>query len=246
MKRTIKLLAWLYPSSWRKRYGAEFEALLEDTKPSFRDSLDIFWGALKMQLTTWTLAKIVVVFSIFGVLVAVGISLVLPKDYVLQSTIIAEAGDASSLLTAKRLIQQSAFDRQSLASIIEQCDLYPQDRGRISQDALVDRMSRHIRVISPLVDSARNGSTAIFNLQFDYPDAEGAQRVNAKLISLVMAGNLYARSNSIFRVLDPPPLVRMPTRPGFVRIAGLGLLAGLLVGLLLTGVIKGRTSMLPS
>jgi hypothetical protein len=33
MKRTMRFLARLYPSSWRKRYGAELDALLEDATP---------------------------------------------------------------------------------------------------------------------------------------------------------------------------------------------------------------------
>jgi hypothetical protein len=52
MKRTMRFLVWLYPSTWRKRYGAEFEALLEDATPSAQDAFDVFWGALKMQMTT--------------------------------------------------------------------------------------------------------------------------------------------------------------------------------------------------
>ena len=32
MKRILKWLARLYPSAWRNRYGAEYEALLEQTQ----------------------------------------------------------------------------------------------------------------------------------------------------------------------------------------------------------------------
>lgn len=44
MRRTVRLLGPLYPSSWRRRYGAEFDALLEDTAPTGRDAIDILWG----------------------------------------------------------------------------------------------------------------------------------------------------------------------------------------------------------
>jgi ABC-type transporter Mla subunit MlaD len=56
MKRAMKLLARLYPSSWRERYGAEFEALLEDANPSAWHAIDVLWGALKMQLTGITIS----------------------------------------------------------------------------------------------------------------------------------------------------------------------------------------------
>jgi hypothetical protein len=45
MKRIMRFLVRLYPSSWRKRYGAEFDALLEDAMPTARDTFDLFWGA---------------------------------------------------------------------------------------------------------------------------------------------------------------------------------------------------------
>ena len=58
MKPALKFLARLYPPSWRKRYGTEFEVLLEDATPSVRDVFDLLCGALKMQITTWSFGKI--------------------------------------------------------------------------------------------------------------------------------------------------------------------------------------------
>jgi hypothetical protein len=41
----------LYPEAWRERYGAEFDALLEDVSPSFGDVCDVLGGALRARLT---------------------------------------------------------------------------------------------------------------------------------------------------------------------------------------------------
>lgn len=241
MKRALKLLARLYPSSWRERYGAEFEALLDDAKPSARDTIDVLWAALKMQLATWTPARIIVVSSILGMIVAAAVSLALPKDYALQSKVIVETGDESALPTANRVIQQSLFDRQSLASIIEECNLYPRDRGRVSEDALIDKMARNIRVAPTPVSSIRNGNIGAFDVQFNYPDPDVAQRVDAKLAGLVIAGNLYAHSNLIFRVVDPPTPVHTPAWPGLARLGCFGLLAGFLVGFLIVDLSNLHT-----
>jgi hypothetical protein len=43
MKRMLKLLARLYPAEWRRRYGAEYEALLEEKTPRVRDLFDVLW-----------------------------------------------------------------------------------------------------------------------------------------------------------------------------------------------------------
>jgi hypothetical protein len=40
-----------------------------------------------------------------------------------------------------------AFDREDLALIIQKCNLYFRDRGRMSQDELIDKMNRNIHVI---------------------------------------------------------------------------------------------------
>ena len=41
----MKRLVRLYPSSWRKRYGAELEALADDVGPGIAGSLDLVLGA---------------------------------------------------------------------------------------------------------------------------------------------------------------------------------------------------------
>lgn len=46
----MKHLLALYPKAWRRRYGAEFEALLEDEGGSFRVLLDVLIGALDAHL----------------------------------------------------------------------------------------------------------------------------------------------------------------------------------------------------
>jgi hypothetical protein len=61
MKSIVRILAMLYPASWRARYGAEFEALLDDVSPSSRQALDVFLGAMSMQITTWNFGKVVAI-----------------------------------------------------------------------------------------------------------------------------------------------------------------------------------------
>ena len=46
MKQLIRFAAKLYPRSWRERYGAEFEALLDDTGADPRIALNVFTEAI--------------------------------------------------------------------------------------------------------------------------------------------------------------------------------------------------------
>ena len=50
MKRLIRLASLLYPSSWRRRYAREFEALLDDVKPGPRQLFDVLKGAIAMRV----------------------------------------------------------------------------------------------------------------------------------------------------------------------------------------------------
>ncbi len=82
MKPWIHLATRLYPSAWRKRYGTEFQALLEDVNPGWRELFDVFGGALKMQLTTGaTYLKLGAAFALAGLLIATVASFVIPKEY---------------------------------------------------------------------------------------------------------------------------------------------------------------------
>ena len=50
MKLLIRCAAKLYPRSWRERYGAEFDALLDDIGSDPRIALDVLTEALGMQV----------------------------------------------------------------------------------------------------------------------------------------------------------------------------------------------------
>ena len=60
MKSWIRLMARLYPKSWRQRYGAEFDALLDDAKPTWRDGFDVLRRALDMHMKAWNFPKLAV------------------------------------------------------------------------------------------------------------------------------------------------------------------------------------------
>jgi hypothetical protein len=50
MKRAIRFLARLYPAAWRRRYGAEFDALLEDESPTLGSAMNVLLGAVRAHV----------------------------------------------------------------------------------------------------------------------------------------------------------------------------------------------------
>ena len=71
MKRWLRWTIWLYPAAWRARYVREFDALLDDLRPGWRDLWDTFRGAILMQLSTPAVyLKVGAVTAVIGALVA--------------------------------------------------------------------------------------------------------------------------------------------------------------------------------
>ena len=52
MKRLARMIVILYPVAWRRRYGDELNALIEDSGSGWRVVLDLLKEAVKMQFKT--------------------------------------------------------------------------------------------------------------------------------------------------------------------------------------------------
>ena len=82
MSRLMRLLARLYPASWRSRYEAEFDALLEDVKPGWGALFDILQGAAVTQVRTGSVVKIAIftaVMGLAGLLIGLAVSVGMPE-----------------------------------------------------------------------------------------------------------------------------------------------------------------------
>jgi uncharacterized protein involved in exopolysaccharide biosynthesis len=247
MKRIMRFLVRLYPSSWRKRYGAELYALLEDAPPSARDAFDVFWGALKMQMTTWNFGRITLACSVAGILVAVVMSFALPVHYVSQAVLIVTPAHGPTSTGENGLfvanLVRDVFSREDLASVIQEHNLYAPERASMPLNEVIDKMKRHIELQLMSPASPGNRNTQTIAVRFAYSDAHLAQQVNEELMSRFMEGTLNApqlNSSWIFRVPAPPTLPLRPTAPNRTQFAAEGLLAGLLAGLTLAIVVTSR------
>ena len=79
MTRLVRLAVSLYPRRWRRRYAREFEALLEDVGPGWRELCDVVQGALTMQIRT--LGTIPVASALAGALAGGIIAMRAPEMY---------------------------------------------------------------------------------------------------------------------------------------------------------------------
>jgi len=221
----MKFLIKLYPAWWRQRYGRELEALLEDS--GSRDAWDLFRGAMEIQMKTWSFGRFVTVCCIAGVVLAGTVAFSMPYRY--RSTAVLKANSRDPGVWSG--LTRAAFTPQALSDIIDRERLYagaPADDG-------IDRMRRAIR-IEPAAPS-------LVRVSFAGEDPVQAQRVSQELVGRIVTANLNPSANPnglTVQLVTPADLAKKQIERKRYGLAGLGLPAGLLFGVVLALILRRR------
>jgi LPS O-antigen subunit length determinant protein (WzzB/FepE family) len=223
MKPLVRLATCLYPSAWRKRYGNEFQALLEDVNPGWRELFNVFGGAIKMQLTTGaTYLKLGAGFAIAGLLVATVASFVVQKQYV--STAVLRIADVDDLAKAETKV----LSRTSLSQVIQDpsVQLYPSERSDQPLEDVIEYMRTRAIHITVLPDRHT------VQVSFSYTDKNKARAVVRMLIVKLSHAFEGAQTGLNLEILDPPSLPESAASPKRPAMLITGLACGLLLGLM--------------
>jgi uncharacterized protein involved in exopolysaccharide biosynthesis len=241
MRRWIRLATRLYPRSWRERYDVEFQVLLDDVRPGWRELLDVMRSALIMRLTIdSTHWKFGTALALAGAVLAAGVSFVVPNRYVSSALIRFTSDDQIAQ------IQQSVLSRGSLVELIcrPSLNLYRRERQRKPLEDIVEDMRRDIHIRRLVIGGARAAQ-----ITFAYPDKDKAQATTRALLEQMTQANVSvnrqrrwawqwaspttpAPAGENLEILDPPSLAQTSTKTNRLRIMVFGLGAGLLLGLL--------------
>ena len=227
MRRLIRFAAGLYPRSWRKRYGIEFDALLEETAPDWRGLLDILQGALAMQIRIF--GPTMACFGAIGALIAVAVAFRLPSEY--RSSAVVQVQTAESSTAVRELLQDS-FTQSAIGAVIttEKLYNYQGDRDVRSSNNVIHRFRQAIGV--QVLPAAANSGATTLEITFRDRDPVRAQRVAAELIRLTLEGSLARQPHGFTRIFVPVPpnLDTTPIWPNRWLITALGCAAGMLTG----------------
>ena len=232
MKTLLRILARLYPAAWRKRYGAEFEALIEDARPGLGGALDILKGALAMQVTSWTPSRVLAVSAVAGVLIAIGIAYAMPRKWSSAAVIQADVQTPDRVNT----LAQTALSRGALATILHNSGIYRDNLKTMPEEDVLEIFKRSIKV-SPV----RSASGNAFQVRFTYGDPRLAQQVTQALAASFIESNFTNPEPGVFRLVEVANLPQQPINPTFSgKIATAGLGGGLLIGAPLAGFLYWR------
>jgi hypothetical protein len=213
MKSWIRLAALLYPKAWRQRYGREFESLVEDTDPLWRDIWDVARSAVEMQMATWSIAKIAGIAGVAGALIATGLASRIPHQYA-ASGAVQSAADLRSRLPG---LEREVLSRRFLSTVVAQEDLYKAERRDTPMEEIADRMrSEKIHITA-----ATNG---VVQVSFLDEDPARAQRVAHWILNQIV----YVEPS--LRVAALPAIRSEPVAPSRWPRIGWGLAIGLAAG----------------
>ena len=160
MKWAVRLALGLYPQWWRRRYGRELEALVEDSMHGWSTVFDVARGALVMQMKDFRIIPLLA--ALVGAFMATVLYVRAPALYASSSTIRltgSSVGDPKA--------EWSLALRTSLADAVPTADL------------------RSISVI--LMDSG--SESALVRISHTAPSAEAADRVTRKLVAAALGGS---------------------------------------------------------
>ena len=237
MKRILRLLIRLYPAWWRRRYGKELEALLEDS--GSRDAWDLFRGAMEIQMKSWSFGRTVTICGIAGVLLA-GAAAFLLRPYPYQSTATLKLAPPDTDAFVRTT--QAAFTRNALVSIINDYNLYPRERRNMPMEDVIDNVMRREIQVRPVAPD-------LAQVSFAYEDPIAVQRVSQALIGRLIAANL---TTSVVKASEQSApgarleVLQSPSRPK-KQVAKLGLASlpfplGLLFGVVLALILRRRAA----
>src|SRR5258708_668401 len=149
MRPAIRFVARLYPVSWRDRYGREFNALVDDVNPGWRDLLDVLGRGLELRVATWGFRKIVAACVMAGALFGGVLSPMMPDQSVSIAAIRVHAAQQPvpahpSVLSIIDIAWNKAVTRDSLVGLIERNHLYERERASRSMDYATDRIDQRM------------------------------------------------------------------------------------------------------
>jgi polysaccharide chain length determinant protein (PEP-CTERM system associated) len=108
----------------------------------------------------------------------------MPKDYVTPNV-------TDDLQARLQSITQQILSRTRLLHIIEELNLYADQRGRLNPDELVERMRKDIEIA--LVFDEHHTAITSFNIYYSSRDPHLAQQVTGELTNLFISENLELR-----------------------------------------------------
>jgi len=205
MKRFLSLIIRLYPRAWRERYGNEFEALIEDSRPRGRMIFDLLKGAVAMQFAMPNLGRVLTVMTIAGLAAGFGISYTVKPRYESHAELVfsSTSSQPSDLVIAFLHYRDEIMSRLQLSRIIQDpgLSLYAEEVRTSSIEDVIDTMRSDLKFEM----TNATARSLQFRVAFGFSDAEKAQATIRAVCSRLqeLLDQNRARAKTIAAPRDP-------------------------------------------
>lgn len=154
MNRLLRWTLRLYPRSWRDRYGAELEALLEDKGATYVDLPDLLRGALTLRLKT---NAPLLLFAAAGLCLGLAMHSWAAPDY--RATVTGPHSGSTEAIQARA---KDLMRNPSLHLFVQTYNLYREPRENHPLEEVLEQMRRDISI-------AKTSDNQVA-VSFRYPD----------------------------------------------------------------------------
>ncbi|HYA18537.1 MAG TPA: hypothetical protein VEF06_13785 [Bryobacteraceae bacterium] len=214
-----RFLIRLYPAQWRARYGEEFQALLEDAPPRWSSLFDLFGGAMKMQLSSLSFRRRVLLLSAAGLFIGFGGSYLVTPQYASQAAMslaVAHPGAApeGSLPGMYMRLETEVTSRTTLSAIIQdpRLDLYKNLRRSEPLEDVIESMRHDIR-IEPVEHPGMSSRDWVgFVIRFQYDDPHKTQQTVQALVTKFQEANFNGQRTPSVTAADNDEMMRLEVR----------------------------------
>jgi hypothetical protein len=143
MRTLMRAAAQLYPRRWREQYGREFDALLEDVDPGWREVLNIASGAVIMHLKRASV--VAAVCAVVGAVVSGGASLRMPDTYASSATLRLPPTEDVFLQRAQQALSAESIDVKRRAAVTIEAPVDARTRSTMLTVRFADRDPEEVR-----------------------------------------------------------------------------------------------------
>lgn len=245
MSWIARLAMRLYPRQWRQRYGAELQALVEDSGTTWQSAVDVTKGALIMRLTAFDRPVFAVsVCALLGAAAGAVAVAAMPVRHASAFTIAVESSAPTEEGRIRALISK-AFSDANLQGVIEQFGLYGRNSGqpesadavlRFRQDIGVTLVTPKTVQVSVWKPSGSDGSVGV------------RTRVSKRLAALLVETcRCSAEADIPIWSMTTPVSIRVEGEPrpvtdraNALRAIGPGLTGGAVAGLMFAAARRRR------
>jgi hypothetical protein len=207
--RLVRLAVRLYPAPWQRRYGAELEALVEQSGATWRTVLDIAKGALIMQLSNIARSLYAVIgCTLLGAAGGAILAGIAPARHSSVFNVEFESPSQSAEDRVRELTS-TAFNDSNLDQLIAQFGLSWGDERRGPDAVRQFRGDIAVKVAAPnMVQVSLRQDPAGASR-----DGDTSARVSERLAALLVEANLHIAEGRAQQGGLSPGRVRLTGRP---------------------------------